>query len=445
MPETRFYKEFDMKIRMLAGAVVAASMGFVAPATAATIPSSTISTPALAGSANQAVSTFYAHRNGAPLWLSKGDAGARELIATLRRAPLDGMASGPALAGQAENLLARAQAGDKAAADAADRLLSTAWVLYMQNLQRAPAGMTIADGWAAPRAQTAMEILQRAAAAKSLASHVRSGSSVNPIYAELREAAWHHLQSTGGSPDPRVLANLDRARAMPFQNRYIMVDAGSARLWMVESGHIVDSMKVIVGKPTTQTPMLASTIYRATLNPYWNVPKDMVRSLIAPRVLDQGVGYLKSHSYEVLSDDSADAEALDPQKVDWRAVAAGDSTVKVRQLPGPANSMGQVKFGFPNSQDIFLHDTPKKELFAEADRDVSNGCIRLEDAQRLGRWLLGRDPTAQSSSPEQHVLLPTPVPVYVTYLTADADGGRLTFLDDVYGRDAQRGSVIAAR
>ena len=428
-----------MKIRMLAGAACVALTGFAAPAAAAIVPNSPIAAQAQGGSANQAVSTFYAHRKGAPLWLGQSDrAGARELIATLRRASLDGMPSGPALAEQAEGLSARDPV-------AADRLLSTAWVLYVQNLQRTPTGMTIADGWAAPHAQSAMEILQRAAAARSLGSHVRSVATVNPIYSELRAAAWQQLQSTGGAPDPRVLANLDRARAMPFQDRYIMVDAGSARLWMVENDRIVDSMKVIVGKPSAQTPMLASTIYRATLNPYWNVPQDLVQSLIAPRVVDQGMSYLKSHGYEVLSGYDDGAELIDPAKVDWKAVAAGRDVVKLRQRPGPANSMGQVKFSFPNSQDIFLHDTPKKELFASADRDVSNGCIRLEDAQRLGRWLLGRDPTTQSDNPEQHVLLPKPVPVYVTYLTADADGGRLTFLNDAYGRDGQGGSVIAAR
>ena len=435
-----------MKIGMLAGAACAALMGVAAPSAASAVPYSSVPSTLSAGSTDRAVATFYAHRKGALLWLGKsGDAAAaRELIATLRRASLDGMPSGPGLASQAERLIVRANAGDSAALQAADRLLSTAWAIYVQNLQHTPAGMTIADGWAAPRAQPVMEILQRAAAARSLSSHIRSVSQVNPIYAQLREAAWQQVQSTG-TQDPRMLANLGRARAMPFQDRYIMVDAGSARLWMVENDRIVDSMKVIVGKPSTQTPMLASTIYRATLNPYWNVPQDMVQRLIAPRVVDQGLGYLKSHGYQVLSGYDDNAELIDAAKVDWRAVAAGREVVKVRQLPGPANSMGQVKFSFPNSNDIFLHDTPKKELFASADRDVSNGCIRLEDAQRLGRWLLGRQPVASSASPEQHVLLPRPVPVYVTYLTAEVDQGRLTFFDDAYGRDAQRAPVIAAR
>ena len=83
--------------------------------------------------------------------------------------------------------------------------------------------------------------------------------------------------------------------------------------------------------------------------------------------------------------------------------------------------MGRMKFGFPNAADIYLHDTPNKELFAQDDRNLSHGCIRLEDAERLGRWLLGRDPQAASRDPEQNVLLPTPVPIYVTYLTAQVE------------------------
>jgi murein L,D-transpeptidase YcbB/YkuD len=200
---------------------------------------------------------------------------------------------------------------------------------------------------------------------------------------------------------------------------------------MVEDGRIADSMKVIVGKadPSTQTPMLASTIYYATLNPYWHVSSDMVRSLIARNVLGQGLGYLRLHGYQVLAPDGS-GEVLDPASVNWRAVADGRESVQVRQLPGPANSMGRIKIGFPNPADIYLHDTPNKELFAQEDRTLSHGCIRLQDAERLGRWLLGRDPQAASRDPEQNVLLPTPVPIYVTYLTAHVDGGQLAFVDD---------------
>jgi murein L,D-transpeptidase YcbB/YkuD len=101
--------------------------------------------------------------------------------------------------------------------------------------------------------------------------------------------------------------------------------------------------------------------------------------------------------------------------VDWKAVAAGEAQIYVRQLPGPANSLGQFKFDLPDSDGIYLHDTPKKELFAQEDRNLSHGCVRLEDAPRLARWLLGKDPPV-AAAPEEHVLLPKPVPIRISYL-----------------------------
>jgi murein L,D-transpeptidase YcbB/YkuD len=296
--------------------------------------------------------------------------------------------------------------------------------------------MTYADKWVMPRRDSAAAILARAGAAPSLAAHVRSVSAVNPLYAQLRDAAWASMQTNGGQLDPRILASLDRARDVPPQDRYVMVDTAGARLYMIEDGRVVDSMKVIVGKsdPATQTPMIASTIYYATLNPYWHVSAEMVRSIIARNVLDQGLGYIKSRGYQVMT---ADGTMLDPGKVDWHAVAAGRDMVRVRQLPGPANSMGQIKIPFPNGSDLYLHDTPNKGLFAQDDRTLSHGCIRLQDAERLGRWLMGRDPEAASDQPEQNVLLPAPVPIYVTYLTAQVDGGQISFVDDIYGRDTE--------
>lgn len=426
---------------MLAGVACAALTILSVPVSAATSPGLPPSAIPVASSANQAVSAFYASRHGAPLWLRSGadSAAARELIEVLERAPLDGLQSGPALAAEAQSLMARAETADPAALASADRLLSTAWVLYVAALQTPPAGMVYADHWVTPRRDSARQILARAASASSLASHVRSVAAVNPLYAQLRDAAWVQMQANGGVVDPRVTTSLDRVRDMPFQNRYIMVDAAAARLYMIEDGRIVDSMRVIVGKPDpkTQTPMLASTIYYATLNPYWHVDGELVRSLIAKNVLEKGLGYLKTQGYQVMPAGSDDDTLLDPATVDWHAVADGQLQVRVRQLPGPANSMGHLKFGFPNASDIYLHDTPVKELFAQDDRDLSHGCIRLEDAERLGRWLLGRDPETASNRPEQNVLLPTPVPIYVTYLTAQVRDGQLSFVDDIYGHDTQ--------
>src|SRR5690606_37735006 len=102
------------------------------------------------------------------------------------------------------------------------------------------------------------------------------------------------------------------------------------------------------------------------------------------------------------------------------------------QRPGAANAMGEVKFEFPNPLGIYLHDTPDKNLMDEAARQFSSGCVRLEDAERLGRWLLGGD-LPEAGAPEQKVDLAQPVPIYITYLTADTDGERIALGPDPYG------------
>jgi murein L,D-transpeptidase YcbB/YkuD len=218
-----------------------------------------------------------------------------------------------------------------------------------------------------------------------------------------------------GSIAPQMYVDwLPRAQ-IPVRGPYLLVDAASARLYMIEDGQVRDTMKVIVGKPETPTPELKSVINYETLNPYWHVTADLARTLIAPNVLKGGTAYLTDRGYEVVSGWEPDARVLPPDSVDWKAVAAGEAQVYVRQRPGPANSLGQFKFDLPNGDGIYLHDTPKKELFAQDARNLSHGCVRLEDAPKLARWLLGKDPPA-ASAPEQNILLPRPVPVTISYL-----------------------------
>lgn len=245
----------------------------------------------------------------------------------------------------------------------------------------------------------------------------------------------------------RLKLNLDRARLLPAEDkgRYILVDAAAARLWLYENGRVRDTMRVVVGRPSEPTPMLAGLIRFAVLNPYWNVPPDLVRRRIAPNVLKQGVSYLDAQKYEVLSDWTDEAQVVDPSTIDWAAVAAGREEVRVRQLPGPDNMMGSIKFMFPNDFGVYLHDTPEKSLFSQNNRMQSSGCVRLEDATRLARWLFGKTPRAASAEPEQAVELPRPVPVYITYLTAALEGNGLAFRQDVYGRDTSPRARYASR
>jgi murein L,D-transpeptidase YcbB/YkuD len=304
-------------------------------------------------------------------------------------------------------------------------------------------GIAYGDPALVPLVPSAERVLDAAARAPSLAAHVEAVAAVNPIYSGLREAAWKQSARRARlglrpAADRRLAANLERARALPSSGRYIVVNAATAILTMYQDGVAEDSMKVVVGKPDTPTPMLAGTIHYVTFNPYWNIPADVARRNIVPFVLKYGTVVLREMRYEVVSDFSDRAEVLNPGMVDWRAVAAGKRDVFIRQLPGPGNSMGAIKFGFANELGIYLHDTPKKELFAEAKRNFSLGCVRVEDARRLARWFLGSEPAVATDEPEQYVHLARGVPVYLTYLTAATEGDRLTFTEDVYGHDKAR-------
>ena len=238
-----------------------------------------------------------------------------------------------------------------------------------------------------------------------------------------------------------IIINMERARRLPApeeQRKYVIVDAGDARLSMWDNGRKVDEMKIVVGKAETATPMMAAYIKYASVNPYWNVPPELVRSLIGPRVVAQGVKYLTDREYQVMTDYSDDAQLIDPNTVDWQAVVDGRQEVRLRRLPSPANSMGMMKFMLPNYFGIYLHDSPEKEHFTKNELWISNGCVRVEDYKRLAKFLFdGVVPQGKSPKVEDEVDLPKPVPVYMTYLTAQpmADGS-IQFMPDHYGRDA---------
>ena len=237
-----------------------------------------------------------------------------------------------------------------------------------------------------------------------------------------------------------IIINMERAKRLPApeeQRKYVIVDAGDARLSMWENGRKVDEMKIVVGKAETATPMMAAYIKYASVNPYWNVPPELVRSLIGPRIVSQGVSYLTDREYQVMTDYSDDAQLLDPNTVDWRAVVDGRQDVRLRRLPSPANSMGMMKFMLPNYFGIYLHDSPEKEHFTKNELWISNGCVRVEDYKRLAKWLFdGYVPKGKNPKVEEEVDLPKPIPVYMTYLTVQPTSDGVQFMEDHYGRDA---------
>lgn len=392
---------------------------------------------ALREEAGGSLKRFYAERGFRPLWLSSGKVGpqADTLIGYLESAELDGLNPGSYNVEDLRKTIAASRGGDPQALARAELDLSAAFARYVRD-QRSPDGVRMiwADRKLKPKRPRAETVLRAAAFRKSLGGYLADMGWMNPQYVRLRQLVARAEKR--GAPKPvlqRLHLNLDRARLLPGPwTPHIVVDASSGRLWYYQGGEQVGTMRVVVGAKETQTPMLAGTLQWAILNPYWNVPDYLVRKSIAPKVLaGRSLAVMRM---EALSDYSASPRPLAQSSIDWTAVAAGKKDVRVRELPGAGNSMGKVKFLFPNDEGIYLHDTPDRELLEKSDRHFSNGCIRLENAAELGRWLLQK-PLRVGKDPEQAVPLPAPVPVYLTYLTATATDAGVAFREDVYGRD----------
>ena len=396
------------------------------------------------------VDRFYSARKDAPLWMSNREAQVA-LIQLLRESPVDGFTRGPAMAAQIEAALGATQAGSADAGRTADRMMSQALIDYAQSLHQPIPGMTYGDNWVRARVPTGETILAQAARAPLLADHVRSVWNLNPVYAGLRQAALAEAALPGGGQSALLARNLTRARFKSPSDRFVLVDIVSARLWMYENGVPVDSMKVVVGKNEIEkrggsdlrTPMIASVMYYSVFNPYWHMPDHLVPNM-AKAVIAMGPKALAGNKYEVVDSWAANSTVLDPKTIDWKAVLAGTTSVKLRQKPTGANSMGKLKFPFENGLGIYLHDTPHKEYFAKADRTLSNGCVRLEDAVRFGSWLMKRPARPDSIDAELTVPFPQGVPIFMTYLTALPNAGKIAYAKDVYGWDkSASGSAVA--
>ncbi len=389
------------------------------------------------------VSSYYAYGPG-PVWIDPGgalDPAADVLVKLIQTSADDGLDPAALHPDQlaAAVALAEQQPSPTNLANA-EAMLSRTFAAYVAALRKESGNhMKYEASTLQPRYLGAYYTLDAAAKAPSLADYIRNMRWMHPLYAPLR---WALLNDVTATPDERRVAieNLDRLRQIPPHpnGRHIVIDIATATLSMYDDDHLVDTMKVVVGKPDPhkETPAYAGYIRTAYVHPYWNVPPDFVRSLIARNVLNEGMNYLKRQGYEVLSGWGDDAAILDPTKLDWHAIRRGEVAVVVRQKPGPRNSMGTVKYEFPNPYGIYLHDSPEKDLFAKDDRQLSAGCIRLQDAKKLGEWLLQGNLDMSSDTPEQELPLPHPVPVYVVYITARADDGRLAIGSDPYDRDA---------
>ena len=442
-----------MRGRAILLTAMAASLLAAAPAEAkkkspppAPVPVAAPQVPLPASPNGTSVRYFYERQHYSPVWFKPGagDEAIGQLLTILRRAPLDGMANGPEVAARLEAVVAAARAGDEMKHKEAELALSAAWVDYVQTLQRPDKNVIWGDPYLALRPGNPDRIMALLAAAPSITSHLQSVSTVNPIYAKIREVAVAEAAANGGRPSDKTRLNLERSRILPASGKFIFVNSAEQRLHMYENWQEVGSMKVVVGDKDhygLPTPIVVSSINYAIANPYWHVPEHIIRQKFAAKAMKEGQTFMNRNGYEVLTDFGPGGQPVPISTIDWKAVQAGTTKVLMRQKPNSLNSMGKMKFPFPNREGIYLHDTPTREYFTLANRAKSNGCIRVEDYRRLANWLFGRDVAAVGSEPEQHLSLPRGVPVYVTYLTMVPDSSGMTTITDRYGWD--RPGVLA--
>ncbi|MDF1554975.1 MAG: L,D-transpeptidase family protein [Deferrisomatales bacterium] len=251
----------------------------------------------------------------------------------------------------------------------------------------------------------------------------------------------------------QLLWNLERWRWMPrdLPGRYLLVNMAGFELQAIEEEQPVLYMRVIVGREYRQTPAFSEPIRYLVLNPYWNVPPSIAVRDLLPKVR-KDPNFLAREGFRVFSDWNVGARELAPSSIDWETVGHRSFPYKLRQDPGPNNALGRIKFMLPNQFNVYLHDTPHRELFDKTVRAFSSGCIRLAEPEVLAEYVLRAAPGWDAVSihagietgARRVVSLPEPVPVFLVYWTAWADpDGTVQFRDDVYGRDRSLGDALA--
>jgi murein L,D-transpeptidase YcbB/YkuD len=245
----------------------------------------------------------------------------------------------------------------------------------------------------------------------------------------------------------QILLNMERWRWMPRQlgDPHVLVNMAAFDLKLVERGTPTLTMRVVVGQPVRRTPVFSDEITYLEFNPTWTVPRTILVEDLLPKIR-RNPAMLEAQGIRVIGRGSDGAYSVDPAAIDWNAVGAGGFPYRLRQAPGPKNPLGRVKFMFPNDFSIYLHDTPKRELFARSQRAFSSGCIRVEKPLELAERLLSDLPgwdrsridSVIAQGKTRTVTLARPVPIHLIYLTAWLDGeGNLQFREDFYGRDSR--------
>lgn len=245
----------------------------------------------------------------------------------------------------------------------------------------------------------------------------------------------------------RIIINMERWRwlAHDLGQKRLFVNVAGFNLVGTEQARVQIKMPVIVGKTYHKTPVFSDFIKYIEVNPYWNIPSSIAVKEMLPKLIENPY-YLRRKNIRVYDSWGSNAQEIDSTLIDWRSVGSGIKRFKLRQEPGRKNSLGTIKFMFPNKYNVYLHDTPTHSLFRRVQRAFSHGCIRVSKPLHLASYLLGGESKGWSVKRLQKLVargkrtilkLEVPYPVHILYRTAVVgEDGLVYFADDVYGRDA---------
>jgi murein L,D-transpeptidase YcbB/YkuD len=265
------------------------------------------------------------------------------------------------------------------------------------------------------------------------------------VSGQVDEATFYALSVPTDYRLNQLRLNLQRIEMMAakIDDRYVVVNIPAASIEAVEGAAVAQRHTAVVGRIDRQTPILQSRIHQINFNPYWNVPKSIIRKDLI-KYMNEDPEYLTKFRIRIFD---GNGNELQPTDIDWSTEEAVNYSF--RQEPGAENSMGNVKINFPNPHDVYLHDTPTKGLFGENARFFSSGCVRVDNVRQFVAWVLAGngdwDATAIdavfASGERVDVSVKKPVPIHTTYITAWANRqGTVSFRDDVYQFD-QAGKV----
>jgi murein L,D-transpeptidase YcbB/YkuD len=436
------------------------------------------------------VRAFYEQRAGVPAWVTDTPTErAAHAIAVLQSAPAHGLVPDDY---QAADLAGRHDALKTLAKDAPNRAealadfdgrLTAALITFGHDVA-VGRSKPPTRGWQARRTLPDLATTLNAAAHGDIATWVPLIQPRHPEYEALRQALMdlrarehqgaarppsnadeirvfqeHHALPATGTLDAitraamavpladrvhQVEVNLERWRWMPddLGVKHLLVNIPYFHLQARENGTIVKDIRVVVGKPGHETPIFSDEVETVVFSPYWNIPDTIAEGETAPAQV-KDPRYLARNNIEVHRAGDSGGRPVDPGSVNWDDPEAVHD-LQFRQRPGPGNALGHVKFLFPNSHNVYLHDTPADQLFARPGRAFSHGCVRVEEPEVLAQYLLRADPewnlprirAAMQAGVEKHVRLTEKVPVHIVYFTAWVDDRKgLHFQPDVYGYD----------